>query len=181
MASGKGGVGKSTVSANLALALAGDGARVGIMDGDVYGPSIPLILGVTEKPTPGSRGLLPVERYGVKVISMAFFLPPGEALIWRGPMLSKTIDQFLGGVEWGELDYLIVDLPPGTGDIQLSLCQKIPLTGAVIVSTPQDAAEKLINGLRHQGGDPRRWGKDRPGRGNTRGGLQRGGEIFCPA
>lgn len=143
VASGKGGVGKSTVSANLALALAEDGARVGIMDGDVYGPSIPLILGVTEKPTPGSRGLLPVERYGVKVISMAFFLPPGEALIWRGPMLSKTIDQFLGGVEWGELDYLIVDLPPGTGDIQLSLCQKIPLTGAVIVSTPQDAALRV--------------------------------------
>lgn len=143
VASGKGGVGKSTVSANIALALAADGARVGIMDGDVYGPSIPLILGVKDKPTPGPNGLLPVERYGIKVISMSFFLPPGEALIWRGPMLSKTIDQFLGGVEWGELDYLIVDLPPGTGDIQLSLCQKIPLTGAVIVSTPQDAALRV--------------------------------------
>jgi ATP-binding protein involved in chromosome partitioning len=140
VASGKGGVGKSTVAANLALALQQGGARVGLLDADVYGPSIPLILGIEERPVPGPRGLFPVERHGVKVISMAFFLPPGEALIWRGPMLSKTLDQFLGSVEWGELDYMIVDLPPGTGDIQLSLCQRIPLTGAVIVSTPQDAA-----------------------------------------
>jgi ATP-binding protein involved in chromosome partitioning len=140
IASGKGGVGKSTVAANLALALQRTGARVGLLDADVYGPSIPLILGIDERPVPGPRGLFPVERHGVKVISMAFFLPPGEALIWRGPMLAKTLDQFLGSVEWGELDYMIVDLPPGTGDIQLSLCQRIPLTGAVIVSTPQDAA-----------------------------------------
>ena len=140
VASGKGGVGKSTVSANLALALVRKGARVGILDADVYGPSIPLILGVTAKPQSAGDRIQPVEKYGLKVISMAFFLPEGEALIWRGPMLAKAVEQFLGGVEWGELDYLIVDLPPGTGDIQLSLCQRIPLTGAVIVSTPQEAA-----------------------------------------
>ena len=140
VASGKGGVGKSTVSANLALALVRKGARVGILDADVYGPSIPLILGVTAKPQSVGDRIQPVEKYGLKVISMAFFLPEGEALIWRGPMLAKAVEQFLGGVEWGELDYLIVDLPPGTGDIQLSLCQRIPLTGAVIVSTPQEAA-----------------------------------------
>ncbi len=141
--SGKGGVGKSTVSANLAVALAQTGAKVGLMDADVYGPSIPTILGITDVPTPGGRGILPVEAYGVKVISMGFFLKPDQAVVWRGPMLSKMIDQFLGGVEWGELDYLIVDLPPGTGDIQLSLCQTIPLTGAVVVSTPQDVALRV--------------------------------------
>jgi len=138
--SGKGGVGKSTVSANLAVALAQTGARVGLMDADVYGPSIPTILGITDLPVPGNVGIMPVEAYGVKVISMGFFLKPDQAVVWRGPMLSKMIDQFLGGVEWGEIDYLIVDLPPGTGDIHLSLCQRIPLTGAVIVSTPQDVA-----------------------------------------
>ena len=138
--SGKGGVGKSTVSANLAVALAQTGARVGLMDADIYGPSIPIILGITELPKPGGRGILPVEAYGVKVISSGFFMKPGQAVIWRGPMLAKLIDQFLGQVEWGELDYLIVDLPPGTGDVQLTLCQRIPLTGAVIVSTPQDVA-----------------------------------------
>jgi len=138
--SGKGGVGKSTVSANLAVALAQTGAKVGLMDADVYGPSIPTILGITDVPTPGGRGILPVEAYGVKVISMGFFLKPDQAVVWRGPMLSKMIEQFLGGVEWGQLDYLIVDLPPGTGDIQLSLCQTIPVTGAVVVSTPQDVA-----------------------------------------
>jgi ATP-binding protein involved in chromosome partitioning len=138
--SGKGGVGKSTVSANIAVALASMGAAVGLMDADVYGPSIPTIMGITEAPKPGKRGILPIEAHGVKVISMGFFLKPDQAVVWRGPMLTKMIDQFLGGVEWGELDYLIVDLPPGTGDIQLSLCQKIPLTGAVVVSTPQDVA-----------------------------------------
>lgn len=141
--SGKGGVGKSTVSANLAVALAKTGASVGLMDADVYGPSIPTILGITDVPVPGGRGILPVDAYGVKVISMGFFLKPDQAVVWRGPMLSKMIDQFLGGVEWGSLDYLIIDLPPGTGDIQLSLCQTIPLTGAVIVSTPQDVALRV--------------------------------------
>jgi ATP-binding protein involved in chromosome partitioning len=138
--SGKGGVGKSTVSANVAVALAQTGARVGLMDADVYGPSIPTILGISGSPKPGTEKILPVEAYGVKVISMGFFLKPDQAVVWRGPMLTKMIEQFLGGVEWGEIDYLIVDLPPGTGDIQLSLCQRIPLTGAAIVSTPQDVA-----------------------------------------
>lgn len=140
VASGKGGVGKSTVSANLALALAGGGARVGLMDADVYGPSIPTILGIEEKPLSVGNRIVPVEKYGIKVISMGFFIPTNEAVIWRGPMLHKMVQDFLGVVEWGELDILLVDLPPGTGDIQLSLCQTIPLTGAVIVSTPQDVA-----------------------------------------
>ncbi len=149
VASGKGGVGKSTVSANLAIALSKLGAKVGLMDADVYGPSIPILMGSKEAPKQGSNGkIIPPVCYGVKIISMAFFVPKGEAVIWRGPMLTKMVDQFLGMVDWGELDYLIVDLPPGTGDIQLSLCQRIPLTGAVIVSTPQDlafqVAEKAI-------------------------------------
>ncbi len=141
VASGKGGVGKSTVSANLALALARSGASVGLLDADVYGPSIPTLMGVSEKPVMGPNNqMIPVNQYGVKVISMGFFLPEEKAVIWRGPMLDKMITQFLGGVQWGDLDYLIIDLPPGTGDIQLSLCQKISLTGAVVVSTPQDVA-----------------------------------------
>ena len=140
IASGKGGVGKSTVSANLALALAKTGAKVGLMDADVYGPSIPTILGIKEKPVMDGQRILPVEKFGIKVISMGFFIPANDAVIWRGPMLHKMIQDFLGVVEWGELDYLLVDLPPGTGDIQLSLCQTISVTGAVIVSTPQDVA-----------------------------------------
>ncbi len=141
IASGKGGVGKSTVSANLALCLTAQGAKVGLMDADVYGPSIPTILGISEKPLIASEDkILPVMKYGVKVISMGFFVPKGEAVIWRGPMLHKMVQDFLGAVDWGELDYLLVDLPPGTGDIQLSLCQTIPITGAVIVSTPQEVA-----------------------------------------
>ena len=143
VASGKGGVGKSTVSANLALALARMGARVGLLDADVYGPSIPLIMGVTEPPRTVGERLVPAEQYGVKVMSTGFFVPEGQAVIWRGPMLSKMIEQFLGGVEWGELDYLVVDLPPGTGDVQLTLCQKIPLTGAAVVTTPQDVAVRV--------------------------------------
>jgi ATP-binding protein involved in chromosome partitioning len=149
VASGKGGVGKSTVSANLAVALARLGARVGLMDADVYGPSIPTIMGATTPPTAENGTIVPVRCYGVKIVSIGFFVPKGEATIWRGPMLAKLIDKFLGGVEWGELDYLLVDLPPGTGDVQLSLCQKIPLTGAAVVSTPQDlafnVAEKAIS------------------------------------
>ncbi|MBI4179139.1 Mrp/NBP35 family ATP-binding protein [bacterium] len=145
VASGKGGVGKSTVSANLAIALAGMGAKVGLMDADIYGPSIPMILGVKDGPEviESDRRIIPPEAHGIKVISMGFFLEEGQAIIWRGPMLIQMIQQFLGDVQWGELDYLLVDLPPGTGDIQLSLCQKIPLTGAVIVSTPQDVALKV--------------------------------------
>ncbi len=144
VASGKGGVGKSTVSANLALALSQMGARVGLMDADVYGPSIPLIMGVHQQPQAAADNRIrPVEQYGVKVMSMGFFVREDQAVIWRGPMLHKMVDQFLGGVEWGELDYLIVDLPPGTGDVQLSLCQKIPLTGVAVVSTPQDVALRV--------------------------------------
>jgi len=141
IASGKGGVGKSTVSANVALALMKTGAKVGLLDVDVYGPSIPWIMGVKEPPQvlEGNR-IIPAVEHGVKIMSMGFFVHPQEAVVWRGPMLHKTVEQFLGNVEWGELDYLIVDLPPGTGDIQLSLCQIIPLTGAAIVSTPQDVA-----------------------------------------
>jgi len=141
IASGKGGVGKSTVSANLAHALARTGAKVGLMDADVYGPSIPTILGITAQPEADEQNrMIPIEQDGLKVMSMGFFIKPDEAVIWRGPMLHKTVQQFLGGVLWGELDYLLVDLPPGTGDVQLSLCQAIPITGAVIVSTPQDVA-----------------------------------------
>jgi ATP-binding protein involved in chromosome partitioning len=140
VASGKGGVGKSTVAANLAIALERMGARVGLMDTDVYGPSVPALMGDDERPRVVEGKIEPPLAYGVKLISMAYFLPKDEAVIWRGPMLHKTIQQFLGDVRWGELDYLIIDLPPGTGDIQLSLSQTIPLTGAVIVSTPQDLA-----------------------------------------
>jgi ATP-binding protein involved in chromosome partitioning len=140
VASGKGGVGKSTVAANLAVALERMGVRVGLMDTDVYGPSVPALMGDDERPRVVEGKIEPPLAYGVKLISMAYFLPKDEAIIWRGPMLHKTIQQFLGDVRWGELDYLIIDLPPGTGDIQLSLSQTIPLTGAVIVSTPQDLA-----------------------------------------
>ena len=140
VASGKGGVGKSTVAANLAVALARAGAAVGLMDTDVYGPSVPILMGAEKTPSVSGDRLIPPVQYGVKLISMAYFLPKDDAVIWRGPMLHKTIQQFLGNVDWGELDYLVMDLPPGTGDIQLSLSQTIPLTGAVIVSTPQDLA-----------------------------------------
>jgi ATP-binding protein involved in chromosome partitioning len=140
VASGKGGVGKSTIAANLAVALNRAGAKVGLMDTDVYGPSVPILMGGNQAPYVVEGKIEPPVEYGVKIISMAFFLPKDEAVIWRGPMLHKTIQQFLGDVRWGELDYLIMDMPPGTGDIQLSLSQTIPLTGAVIVSTPQDLA-----------------------------------------
>ena len=140
VASGKGGVGKSTVAANLAIALHRQGAKIGLMDTDVYGPSVPILMGGNEQPHVVEGKIEPPTEYGIKIISMAYFLPKDEAVIWRGPMLHKTIQQFLGEVRWGELDYLVMDLPPGTGDIQLSLSQTIPLTGAVIVSTPQDLA-----------------------------------------
>jgi ATP-binding protein involved in chromosome partitioning len=145
VASGKGGVGKSTVAANVAVALMKYGAKVGLMDADVYGPSIPILMGPSEQPQVTQNRITPPVAQGVKMISMGYFLPKGEAVIWRGPMLHKMIQQFLGEVSWGELDYLIIDLPPGTGDIQLSLCQTIPLTGALIVSTPQDLALEVAS------------------------------------
>lgn len=143
VASGKGGVGKSTVSANLACALAQMGAKVGLMDADIYGPSIPIIMGVEDqRPAVDEQKekLVPIEQYGVKIMSMAFLQPGGSAVIWRGPMVAKAVQQFLRDVQWGEIDYLIVDLPPGTGDAQLTLAQAIPLSGAVVIMTPQDLA-----------------------------------------
>ncbi len=138
VASGKGGVGKSTVAVNLAVSLAQDGARVGLVDADVYGPSIPLMMGITGRPMVHKNRLQPMENWGVKVMSIGFLIDPMQAVIWRGPMASGAVKQFMSDVDWGELDYLIFDLPPGTGDIQLTLVQTIPLTGAVIVTTPQD-------------------------------------------
>ena len=135
--SGKGGVGKSTVAVNIAVALAQSGARVGLMDADIYGPNIPTMMGIDKLPPPTDTKLLPATAYGVEVISMGLLVPPGQPLIWRGPMLNSAIRQFLSDVDWGELDYLIVDLPPGTGDAALSLAQALPLSGAIIVTLPQ--------------------------------------------
>ena len=148
VASGKGGVGKSTVSANLALALAAIGAKVGLMDADVYGPSIPHIMGAARGPQQGGRGIIPVQAHGIPIISTGFFIRKDQAVVWRGPMLAKMVEQLTNQVEWGELDYLVIDLPPGTGDVQLSLCQRLALTGALVVTTPQpmavNVAEKAI-------------------------------------
>ncbi len=135
--SGKGGVGKSTVAVNIAVALAQSGARVGLMDADIYGPNVPTMLGVEKLPQPQNKKLIPAQAYGLKMISMGLLVKPGQPLIWRGPMLNSAIRQFLGDVLWDELDYLIVDLPPGTGDAALSLAQALPLSGAVIVTLPQ--------------------------------------------
>lgn len=135
--SGKGGVGKSTVAVNVAVALAKAGARVGLLDADIYGPNTPTMLGVESLPPPNGPRIIPAEAYGLKMVSMGLLVRPGEPLIWRGPMLNSAIRQFLGDVEWGELDYLIIDLPPGTGDAALSLAQALPLSGAVIVTLPQ--------------------------------------------
>src|SRR5512134_4021932 len=135
--SGKGGVGKSTVAVNIAVALAQTGARVGLMDADIYGPNTPTMLGVEKLPPPRGNRLIPAEAYGIRMISMGLLVKPGQPLIWRGPMLNSAIRQFLGDVEWGELDYLIIDLPPGTGDAALSLAQALPLSGAIIVTLPQ--------------------------------------------
>ncbi len=141
VASGKGGVGKSTVTVNLAVALAQEGAKVGLMDADVYGPNDHIMMGVTKQPLYSQDGKIqPVEAYGIKLMSMGFLVEPEQALVWRGPMLHSVVRQFLNDVDWGELDYLVIDLPPGTGDVQLSLAQAVPLTGAVMVTTPQDVA-----------------------------------------
>ncbi len=140
VSSGKGGVGKSTVAVNLALALHQAGCVVGLLDADVYGPNIPLMMGARGRPGMFQSRILPVTSYGVRLISIAFFLKAGESAILRGPMLSSTIKQFLFEVDWGELDYLIIDLPPGTGDAQLTLSQAIPLTGALMVTTPQEVS-----------------------------------------
>jgi ATP-binding protein involved in chromosome partitioning len=137
VASGKGGVGKSTISTNLAVSLALEGAKVGVIDADIYGPNIPMMFGLSGKPRVDNNKMLPLIAYGVEVISMGFLMPDGEALVWRGPMLHKAIQQMVTDVRWSELDYLIVDLPPGTGDAQLSLAQSVPLTGGIIVTMPQ--------------------------------------------
>src|SRR2546422_2140578 len=145
VASGKGGVGKSTLSVNLACALSHIGARVGLLDCDIYGPSIPLMMGINQRPTISEQEkMVPPSNYGVKLMSMGFLLDGDQPVIWRGPMIMKTIQQFVGAVDWGELDFLLVDLPPGTGDAQLSLCQTVPLDGGVIVTTPQEASLGVV-------------------------------------
>jgi len=145
VASGKGGVGKSTCSANLACALTHLGAKVGLLDCDIYGPSIPLMMGVYERPTVNeAERLVPPMAHGVKVMSIGLLVTDDQPVIWRGPMITKTIQQFLMAVEWGDLDFLLVDLPPGTGDAQLSLCQTVPLDGGVIISTPQEASLGVV-------------------------------------
>ena len=150
--SGKGGVGKTTVSVNLAIALSKLGYRTGLLDADVYGPNIPLMLGVQQQPYSVENRIIPLEKDGLKLMSMGFLNPGDKPLIWRGPMLHSVIGQFLRGTDWGELDYLVIDLPPGTGDVQLSLIQTAPLTGAVVVTTPSDVsledARKAVNMFR---------------------------------
>ena len=144
IASGKGGVGKSTVSVNLAVALAQEGATVGLLDADVYGPSVPLMMGCEdEKPWTENAKIIPIKKHGISMMSLGFLLEDGQAVLWRGPMVAGTVKQLLGDVAWGELDYLLVDLPPGTGDAPMSLAQLVPLTGVVIVATPQDVAANI--------------------------------------
>ena len=140
ISSGKGGVGKSTVAVNIAVALSNAGSKVGLMDADIYGPNIPTMMGLNKLPQPRDGKLIPAEAFGVKVISIGFLVKDGQPLIWRGPLLHSTIKQFIADVEWGYLDYLVVDLPPGTGDVQLSLSQHIPVTCGVVVTTPQQVS-----------------------------------------
>jgi ATP-binding protein involved in chromosome partitioning len=141
VASGKGGVGKSTVSVNLAVALARAGATVGLLDADITGPNIPMMLGLEGQPQANAAGkIVPLTRHGVKAISIQFFVPSGQPIIWRGPLVGGAITQFLRDVDWGELDYLVIDLPPGTSDAQLTLAQAVPISGTVLVTTPQDVA-----------------------------------------
>ena len=141
VSSGKGGVGKSTTAVNLALALTAEGARVGLLDADIYGPSLPLMMGIEGRPeSEDGKTMKPLENHGVKVMSIGFLVDSEQAVVWRGPMATQALDQLLRQTTWGELDYLVIDMPPGTGDIQLTLSQRVPLTGAVIVTTPQDIA-----------------------------------------
>jgi ATP-binding protein involved in chromosome partitioning len=148
VASGKGGVGKSTLAVNIAIALKKTGASVGLMDADIYGPNVPTMMGVHQLPAAKGDKLVPAESYGVKVMSIGFMVKPGQPIIWRGPMLHSAIRQFLGDVDWGKLDYLIIDLPPGTGDAQLSLAQSVPLSGGLIVTLPQQVSlEDASRGL----------------------------------
>ena len=145
VASGKGGVGKSTCSVNLACALRYLGAKVGLLDCDIYGPSIPLMMGIKQRPTISpEEKMVPPTNHGVKLMSMGFLVDGDQPVIWRGPMITKTIQQFFHAVDWGQLDYLLVDLPPGTGDAQLSLCQTVPLDGGIIVTTPQEASLGVV-------------------------------------
>ncbi len=153
VASGKGGVGKSTVTANLAIALHKSGAKVGIIDADIYGPSIPVMFGAEDMQPQivqidGQNRLQPIQQFGIKLMSIGFLVPPDQAMLWRGPVASRALQQFFSDTEWGELDYLLIDLPPGTGDIHLSLVQTVPVTGAIIVTTPQKVAiADAIKGL----------------------------------
>jgi ATP-binding protein involved in chromosome partitioning len=138
--SGKGGVGKTTVSVNLAVALAQLGHKTGLLDADVYGPNVPLMMGIRDTPSAHADRILPLKKYGIELMSMGFLNPGDKPLIWRGPMLNSVIQQFLRGVEWGNLDYLVIDLPPGTGDVQLTLIQTAPVSGAVVVTTPSEVS-----------------------------------------
>lgn len=138
--SGKGGVGKTTVAVNIAIALKQLGHKVGLLDADVYGPNVPLMMGIRDAPQAAGERIQPLEQYGIKLMSMGFLNPGDKPLVWRGPMLNSVIQQFLRGVDWGELDYLVIDLPPGTGDVQLTLIQTAPVTGAVVVTTPSEVS-----------------------------------------